>query len=1759
MELRSDVKAGASASNVSETSSESSVLRKSSMANLPSENLDKSGGSLGSGSRRVKIKRKLLKERQSPFEEGERSQRKDTENIPPALPGTLPKDYEEIARRLSGSLTRQTSHMTLSPEVNSAAALHLNQRQANSGVLPSEATEEDPVLSPSKKRPQSKPQTRLKQGSPNQEGFFSHDYQSLNDVRITQYAPGKRKQILKESLSKRSEQIGPVRRVFEPRFVDGRKTKMSESSPDVNQVAVSAAAAVAATAPFVKYQHDLENKVSMILDKLHLLEAKSSQRNETTENGSTQSDGPINEALQRRLDELTLLKLKELERLQAHQNQVIQATHLDTHRHSNDVSRPTEQRNVLSAIEEEKSLPPQRVHSEPSVYTHRGPTEGVRNSPVNKLPMGHLQHSQTAPQREQGMVHPSRVVKQVSYAPAFKVAKGVVPDNSHGYPVRYTRKGRMTGQDEDKERTKSPLDTPAPRKHAPIPHSRSPRSKPNGGLLQEILSHQETTTPQRSHSLPSQEHRHLPAHNPTITTSRTSTSQAAEEQADRLLKEIEALRKDVSGKLEDKSKNPPGTASPISSNMALPDPSATAYFRTHPNAVTPETRKIAERELQRWQEKRLAPPPLDAYMKKHGHGPAVTSPSRQYATEMDPTKTHFVSHGGPAQPSKVISQAETLLKRVQASRMCLESNLEVVERSKKEQEFYEVVDAMYADSDSAEKTRLRQLVDDYITLVDSQVKEELTHHHPHQRHKSNIPHSPPTKLSPEKSEKVKPSAKDKVKSTKQVKKKITARIDTGLRKPKPDDEVGKVTKVTKETASSRYKDAGEKKETRKLQDKEIPIKCPGPLESYKDERYLSRIYGQSLFFQGQRSTLRDAPYLRIANQSPQTKRVKMSPSKDVNTRASQTQTGLRYTEPQVQVQQPVAGQTMSPRNEESQEEVYQRYLANADRLRDTAIPLGSPRFGGERREPLVIYTHQKQNNVAVVNVVSQKPQLEIKHLPPIDIDTEVSSVSEDKVISSSPPPPLPLEDFESQDIPGGRDWIHQDELSESEEDDIPASSGVVSFQGHHDNRRREYHGPPFPPQAPPPRPPPQQPRSDDIAAHLQRRDLLEHRAVEWIEQELMAKMISEFHSRLSRPEQRPVSPEESLPHASHTVDAIGSGGVQLFVDAGQPVNSDLVAALVREVLEEDIAKMLGQHQRSISRDGNQLRSVDQESQHLQEEISPRHKLNTPEATPPHSPIGSPPPVMHHGELQTPEPSYSDVSQENESEIPPEEPDDLLAAPGSPVGTPSTTPPPVSALSSEPGHIDTPPLSSCDSPPLLTGGMGTVGTPSLTVEETPPCSPILVEETPRLSPLPPPPLEADTTPPPTPPTETKETPLPSSESSTSSTSPDVTATETSGREISAGEWLISQQSEGQVPEVLLQGDLLGVKPVHSGVEASQTTSSDTLLETEELEKDVVQDPVEEGEIRGNANWHDISDPVVAILTRLNQLPPKTGRTVLPGDPSSPGEVSEGQRPPLAANVVNLLEDDIVSAVDGSTPQSPGEVKAGTESTMEPGEAPQMSNKDSQLAMKKSSTLRMSDLDSGSSVSKEEDENTNVDDASNDGSSLSPKDVSGVETRQAIKIAAPRVIQVGSRQPPSDETSQQEEDTGDPRATQFDLYGSHALSDGDLRTRTLTPDAINMEALLQSGYLSRTFSESDGGQLPVMGTLGGYGSTLQHTGAMGTTFGTTMTEDSLEVNATKPRRDARKPKAVSITLPSTGEDGEEKIDWSASESEGESPMI
>jgi Hedgehog signalling target len=46
----------------------------------------------------------------------------------------------------------------------------------------------------------------------------------------------------------------------------------------------------------------------------------------------------------------------------------------------------------------------------------------------------------------------------------------------------------------------------------------------------------------------------------------------------------------------------------------------------------------------------------------------------------------------------------------------------------------------------------------------------------------------------------------------------------------------------------------------------------------------------------------------------------------------------------------------------------------------------------------------------------------------------------------------------------------------------------------------------------------------------------------------------------------------------YAVDTIGQHGVQLFVDAGRPVDDTLVTALIREVLAEKINSMLGERE-----------------------------------------------------------------------------------------------------------------------------------------------------------------------------------------------------------------------------------------------------------------------------------------------------------------------------------------------------------------------------------------------------------------------------------------------------------------------------------------------------------------------------------------------------------------------------------------------------
>ena len=53
-------------------------------------------------------------------------------------------------------------------------------------------------------------------------------------------------------------------------------------------------------------------------------------------------------------------------------------------------------------------------------------------------------------------------------------------------------------------------------------------------------------------------------------------------------------------------------------------------------------------------------------------------------------------------------------------------------------------------------------------------------------------------------------------------------------------------------------------------------------------------------------------------------------------------------------------------------------------------------------------------------------------------------------------------------------------------------------------------------------------------------------------------------------------------------DTIGQKGLQLFIDAGQPVNNNLVSALVREVIAEKVGSLLGRRKEADSADAGSV-------------------------------------------------------------------------------------------------------------------------------------------------------------------------------------------------------------------------------------------------------------------------------------------------------------------------------------------------------------------------------------------------------------------------------------------------------------------------------------------------------------------------------------------------------------------------------------------
>jgi hypothetical protein len=214
--------------------------------------------------------------------------------------------------------------------------------------------------------------------------------------------------------------------------------------------------------------------------------------------------------------------------------------------------------------------------------------------------------------------------------------------------------------------------------------------------------------------------------------------------------------------------------------------------------------------------------------------------------------------------------------------------------------------------------------------------------------------------------------------------------------------------------------------------------------------------------------------------------------------------------------------------------------------------------------------------------------------------------------------------------------------NEEEEDDgqgieIPGYHGTKDYQ-------QTYDGPRFPPTIP-----------HDEGYRNRQYDTLQSGAIDWLEQELIARFMSQLQNQQTtvpiRQHRDVISARSSTSSSSddrsihdRLLDLLGQDGFQLFIDMGQPIDQDLIQALTREVLEERIAQMIGFHSpresihvvppppppppRTTTPISTVPTSVVVDHHHWPQE----HNVPTPQPTPPQSP----PPPIHHPRVVTPE-------------------------------------------------------------------------------------------------------------------------------------------------------------------------------------------------------------------------------------------------------------------------------------------------------------------------------------------------------------------------------------------------------------------------------------------------------------------------------------------------------------------------------------------
>ncbi|KAM5129210.1 protein TALPID3 [Mantella aurantiaca] len=1256
--------------------------------------------------------------------------------------------------------------------------------------------------------------------------------QKNKEVQISQFSTGHKKSLL-TALNKRV-QNGPVTKEVRIQLLEDAATinKKSKGSADEKAgqsevqsatIAAATAAAIAATAPVMKAQSDLEVQVNSVSQLLHKLQEADRQLQKLTEQQIKTQSQPSERLyhqervseLERQLAQLTEQRLQHLEKLQ--QQQLEMQSHFF--------------RSTIKA----SANPPEAA----AVCTHVPST-------VHK---------------------PQCLYEPLITAPPRNIDKAVVPT--------MTETGNLV---------KSPLETPAPRRFAPQPISMDVQPPPKAVLekenvkeskdptnagkvhfLQQILGHDGTPSFKSSYR----------THNPLnlskvdshpfndsflqsdgITMRTNVASSTAVQKADDVLQDLNTIKQEMQNLIKN--------AKQWNSRAEDFKPKASSIMTSAPVFAHHSYRQ-----------------------------PAVNPPKSRFESRFE--------------------DARRILREVQNREEVFDENLEAIIRSKNGTAWHSLISALSTNGNVSEKIRIQKTVDSLITKMDCEIQDELA--------REDIKKKKPEGRVQE------PSLRWNAGSAKDIKnnrdREIKGPARGVLRTTKPS--AGVSAKVQPKLRAEKLTGPQSRASLKKDEKPKVPQKVA---ESYlTDEEALNRVYGTPVY-QGHRSTLKKGPYLRFSSPSPKLKprRPKIVECiRGVKLKSAKVQTGssetarpvIKAKTPEFSVVKDYSPQYMFiPSAEPSTSSVPME-----GHLIPVAIPLGKPRISSAapfpsavirtRPQPVIVNVSVPPQspkaqpkvvkpNIAVVEMTSEKrepPHLSFQVLPCIDIDSIASDTPSTSQITprseSVPPTPSPVQpdiqfpvNVETEEeilaMPGTS--YEAPEFPEDDEvDEAPLQ--ILELSGRGETNVPQSGGIPFPLPVPS-----LQTRTDILDGIISRRDALVNKLASWVEQEVMACVISERHP-----------------------------------NADQSKASDTEPSLIRNYVEESLAEIVATMLRE--RETQAVPTPRQpDVQPSPDELSP---VPTPQSTPPSSPLlsATEPSIVktpeavsspHRTPPASPLPSARELSivktPELSSQPSVEEPEvqqEELDDPGERslpvhVDTPTITPVP------SPTRVATPVLleKNEESPVIQTPTPNPWGDVELPLEEENPHSvmeaveykdaavmTVAVEEEPRslIS------AASSEKSPPVSPKQRTPSPVPSPTASAPSTEESsltgtVTESDTTDKPISEGE-IVYSLGQLAAARALAEGGLVYPNLTES--------LSSTLRDANDMEFD----PPSEGQVMQGPHRGAHRDPILSLLAKFNQdlVAPQEAFYHLEtsGEDSSSGEISEGQRPRLTTAAEQVL--------------------------------------------------------------------------------------------------------------------------------------------------------------------------------------------------------------------------------------------------------------